>query len=175
MRDKSPFELLGLEVAFAIDKSKLEENYARLRQDLHPDRFVNASPAERRIAEGYSADINEAYAALSDPLRRASCMLSMSGKDPFREEDNAQLPMDFLERQMELREKLDEIETNGDADAALRMEKELDSEIAEGFGRIASILDDKGGDLDIAVEEARKLKYLINCHAQTKKAASRKS
>lgn len=170
MRERSPFEILGLPERFSIDEEELGRRYASLRESLHPDRHVGASPAERRAAEGLSADVNEAYGTLSDPLRRLACLLSLRGSDPFAEGDRAGMPVDFLERQMELRERLEEIEGSGDASGAAGMVAELDGEIEEEFERAGSIVDGKEGGVDGAVDAARRLRYLINCREQARRA-----
>ena len=170
-RDESPFEMFGLQRKYSLDESELKGRYDRLRERLHPDRHVNSSPTERRMAESMTADINEAYGVLHDPLRRAACLLALHGKDPFREGDGNQMPVDFLERQMELRERLDEIMDANDHSAAAGMAAELDDEIGDTFASVGATLDTEGSDLDEAVLGARKLRYLLNCRAQAQQAA----
>lgn len=171
MRERSPFEILGLPERFAVDAEELGRRYASLRESLHPDRHVGASPAERRAAEGLSADVNEAYGTLSDPLRRLACLLSLRGCDPFAEGERAGMPVDFLERQMELRERLEEIEGSGDASGAAEMAAELDGEIEGEFAAAGKIVDGKGDGVDGAVDAARRLRYLINCREQARRAS----
>lgn len=171
MRDRSPFDIFGIQERFFLDEEDLRGRYDRLRESLHPDRHVNASATERRVAEGLSADINEAYAVLSDPLRRAACILALRGKDPFEEGDNSPMPVDFLERQLELREQLEGIAEAKDHGAAKAMADGLDAEIEKSFKDIGSIIDAENSDLDGAVAGARKLRYLINCRTQARQAA----
>ncbi len=56
------------------------------------------------IALQSSARVNEAYRALKDPVARAQYLLSLHGVDAF-DETNTALPFDFLERQLERRER----------------------------------------------------------------------
>ena len=54
--------------------------------------------------------LNEAYKTLKDPVRRAFYLLKLHGVDLDREDAGAQkdMPLEFLEEVMELREALDE-------------------------------------------------------------------
>ena len=47
--------------------------------------------------------MNEAYRALKDPVQRAQYLLALHGIDAVGETDT-QLPLEFLERQLERRE-----------------------------------------------------------------------
>ena len=133
--------MLGIEERFAIDERVLEANFKTLRERMHPDRHVRGTAAERRVAESFIADLNEAYATLKDPLRRAGCLLAMRGKDPFAEGGGAPMPVDFLERQIELRERLEEIEGSGDEQAAAAVADELDGEISDEMATLRRCID----------------------------------
>jgi len=100
---RNHFELFGLPARFRIDADALETAYRALQSDVHPDRHASGSEAERRLALQSSARVNEAYAALKDPVERARYLLTLSGVDALDETDT-QLPMEFLERQLERRE-----------------------------------------------------------------------
>ena len=100
---RNHFELFGLPARFRIDADALERAYRALQGDVHPDRHANGGDAERRLALQSSARVNEAYAALKDPVERARYLLSLEGIDALAETDT-QLPVEFLERQLERRE-----------------------------------------------------------------------
>ena len=100
---RNHFELFGIPARFRIDADALETAYRALQSDVHPDRYASGSEAERRLALQSSARVNEAYAALKDPVERARYLLTLSGVDALDETDT-QLPMEFLERQLERRE-----------------------------------------------------------------------
>jgi len=72
-----PFALMGVDLVYDIDPEVLEDNYFRLQQTLHPDRFVNKPGEERKMAEVTSAAVNKAFAILKDPLGRAKALLDL--------------------------------------------------------------------------------------------------
>ena len=105
MSQKNYFELLNQPRCYAVDFVSLEETKNKLLARLHPDRFVNASTLEKRIAQQMTVQINEAVATLSDDLKRAQYLCRLNGLDV-----NARKPMpsDFLLRQMQWHEALEQ-------------------------------------------------------------------
>jgi molecular chaperone HscB len=85
---------------------------------MHPDRYAGASAYEQRLAVQYSSRINEAYATLRKPLTRALYLLDIAG---MSSSDISTVPLDggFLIAQMELREKLENMEDLVDPETAL--------------------------------------------------------
>jgi molecular chaperone HscB len=77
---------------------------------LHPDRFAQAEARERRLSLEQTTTLNEAFKTLKDPTRRALYLLKLHGVDLDREDAGAQkdMPIEFLEEVMDLREELDE-------------------------------------------------------------------
>jgi molecular chaperone HscB len=105
---KNYFKLFNLSADFTVDQAQLGASYRQLQQELHPDRYANASAQQQRIAVQYSALVNEAYATLRNPLLRALYLLEQAG---LSGEDVAGQQVDggFLITQMELREKLESL------------------------------------------------------------------
>ena len=101
------FALFGLPPRYRFDAARLDAAYRALQTQVHPDRFAAAGEGERRLALQSSARVNEAYRALKDPVGRAQYLLSLHGVDATSETDTA-LPIDFLERQLERREAVDD-------------------------------------------------------------------
>lgn len=100
---KNHFALFGLPVTFALDLTALERAYREVQREVHPDRFVHASDAEKRIAAQWATNANGAYKTLKSPLARGRYMLSLCGIDT-EEESNTAMPVAFLMQQMEWRE-----------------------------------------------------------------------
>ena len=75
------FATFDLTPAFKIDAGSLSSRYRDLQAAVHPDRFVNATDADKRVAMERAVRINEAFATLKDPVRRAMHMLSLQGID----------------------------------------------------------------------------------------------
>jgi len=102
----SHFEVFGLEPSYAVDRIALEQAYQDLQALIHPDRYAQASDAERRASMQMTTRVNEAYRALKDPVQRGKHLLELHGVD-VAFETNTQMPTDFLLQQLEMREELD--------------------------------------------------------------------
>lgn len=112
---------------FEVDLQDLESRWKERAAAVHPDRFANASEAEKRVAMQWSASINEAYRVLRDPLKRAQYLCELAGH-PTENQPNVAMDMAFLMQQMQWREALEDIRGNRDsaALATLATEIELD-------------------------------------------------
>ena len=132
------FATFNLPVTFALDTTLLSSRYRALQAAVHPDRFVNATDADKRIAMSRTVDINESYTTLNDPVRRAMHLLALVGFDGMNEKDTS-MPHDFLVEQIDWREAL--------ADARL---KEDDDRLDEMSVELASILRSLGDSFDVA-------------------------
>lgn len=97
-----PFATLGLPREYALDSAELERRYRELQRALHPDRFVNASPSERRISLSKAVEVNEAYRVLKDDVRRGESLLALLGHSSAERSADPELLMEV----MELREAL---------------------------------------------------------------------
>jgi molecular chaperone HscB len=100
---KNHFELFNLPPSYALDTPTLERAYREVQREVHPDRFVNASDAEKRLAAQWATQANEAYRTLKSPLNRGRYLLRINGIDT-EEERNTAMPLEFLMQQMEWRE-----------------------------------------------------------------------
>lgn len=101
------FALLGLPRRFALDRATLDERWKQLQRQTHPDRFATQGAAAQRVAMQWSVRVNEAYARLKDPIKRAAYWCELHGV-PVRADSNTAMPPDFLMQQMQWREALDE-------------------------------------------------------------------
>ena len=99
------FEVFGLPQDFHLNIRDLTERYRELQKAVHPDRFATASDRDRRMAVQQAANINEAFAVLKSPLKRARYLLILAGVDFDDEKETTQDP-EFLMEQMELRESI---------------------------------------------------------------------
>ncbi len=152
------FSLFGLPATFAIDASKLDRAYREVQAKVHPDRFANASDAERRVAMQWATQANEAHRTLRDPLRRARYLVELDGGDPANETDTRFAP-DFLMRQLEWREALQDARANRDEAGIARIAAELDDERA-GYERDALRLLDTQRDVVAAAELVRRWMFV---------------
>ena len=101
------FELFELAPGYALDTAALESAYREIQARVHPDRFAHAGDAERRASMQWTTRINEAYRTLKSPVRRAKYLLELNGVD-VAFETNTSMPPEFLMKQMELREALEQ-------------------------------------------------------------------
>lgn len=135
-----PFETLGIERRFKIDRAAVEQRHRDLSRALHPDKFAQASPAERRLAVEKSAAVNDAFRRVKNPQTRAAALLALAGK-PL--EENARAEPALLMEVMELREALEEVrglkpearegKVQGLKDTVLAAVKREEDEIAKAF------------------------------------------
>lgn len=107
---KDYFALFGLAPRFELDAEVLREVYRTLQAQAHPDRHVQASDQQRRLAVQWATFINEAYNTLRDPVSRARYMLQLRGAAGHDEAQTVKDPV-FLMEQMELRERLQDTPT----------------------------------------------------------------
>lgn len=151
----NPFELFGLEKKFSIDLDALTAAHERAILKVHPDRFAGRPAAERRVAEQWSARINEAYAVLSDDVKRASLLCEMAGH-PVDAETDTRMPMDFLLEQMAWREAL-ESASSEEAKALVRAKAE--GRYSETCTQLEKAIDEKA-DWKAAYDLTRRLMFI---------------
>ncbi len=111
-----PFKTLGLPPRFDLDQADLHARFIQASSTHHPDRHTD--PVAQAEAAERSAEINQAYAVLSDPERRADALLTLLG-GPAKDQDKS-LPPDLLMDMMEVRENLEEAVA---ANNAMELEK----------------------------------------------------
>ena len=134
------FELFQLPQRFALDQSRLDAAYREVQSKVHPDKFVQASDAEKRVAMQWATRANEAYQTLKRPLKRATYMCELHGVD-LETESNTSMPTAFLMQQMEWREAFDDARQAGDLTALSRLENELTLALKTSLAEVASVLD----------------------------------
>ena len=121
---KNHFELFQMPVMFEIDSQQLDAAYREIQGRVHPDKFVTATDAEKRVAMQWATRANEAYQTLKNPLKRAMYLCEMNGVD-LATELNTNMPTVFLMQQIEWREALDEARDTKNQSALEQLENEL--------------------------------------------------
>jgi molecular chaperone HscB len=155
---KDYFSNLGLPCRYQIDMAVLADTHRQLQQVHHPDRFAADTDAAQRRAVQTASYLNQAYAVLRSPLRRAIYLLELHGMEPLAP-TNTSMPMDFLLQQMQLRERMEALPDIADVEAGLEqmaeellaMHKQLQTEFAAAY-------DD--GQLQSAEVAVRKLQFI---------------
>jgi molecular chaperone HscB len=137
------FEFFGLPEKLRLDAADLEQRFHQLSWKLHPDNFVRASDYERELSLERSAELNDAFRTLRDPIRRVEYLLRRAGlrKDG---QSKQQAPPELLEEVFELNESLDELRAvraasagHGEHLAALR--RQLESAEANFEKKLAEV------------------------------------
>jgi len=137
-----PFATLGIARAFDVDLAAVEKVHRELSRALHPDRYVGASPSERRASLAKAVEVNEAWRVVRDPIRRADALLALSGVEVGEGRDAAKAAPAFLMDMLEQREALSEARQSKDLDAVRRLAaaiqarvRDVERELTAGFAR----------------------------------------
>ena len=127
MNQPDHFELFGLDRGFEVDPQNLEKLWKARAAAVHPDRFAGASDAEKRVAMQWSAQINEAYRVLRDPLGRAQYLIELAGLNVDPSSGGA-MDVAFLGQQMQWREDLEDVRASGDARALSELKTAIEAD-----------------------------------------------
>lgn len=149
------FELFGVPPRFVQDRAQLDDRWKDLQKQAHPDRFASEGAAPQRLAMQWSVRINEAYQRLKDPLKRASYLCELRGA-PIRAHDNTAMPPDFLMRQMEWREALDEAGDSAALEVLLADTAQVRSQALADIERLLDVQ----GDPQAAAQQVRRLMFV---------------
>jgi molecular chaperone HscB len=151
------FELFQLPQQFALDMDALAAAYREVQGQVHPDRFVNASDAEKRVAMQWATRANEAYQTLKNPQKRAQYLCEQHGVD-VQSESNTAMPMAFLMQQMEWRDALGDARAGKDMAGLEVLERQLQTERAARLLEVKALLD--AHEFDAAAQGVRALMFL---------------
>ncbi len=149
-----PFATLGLPRRFSLDLKAAEARHLELSRALHPDKHVTATPAERRAALSRAVEVNEAWRALRDPIKRAEALLKLTGLEGEVGETREPKPSGaFLMEVLEARERLDEAKASRDAAAVAAVTAEAKAQAEEAERALAAaidpVLDRAAGSADV--------------------------
>lgn len=149
------FELFDVPALFKQDRVALDARWKDLQREAHPDKFAAQGAAAQRVAMQWSVRINEAYARLKDPLKRAIYLCELNGA-PINAHTNTTMPPAFMMMQIEWREALEEATT------AAEIEKISDEAAQYERGQLSKIeqLIDVTHDYAAAANEVRALMFV---------------
>lgn len=85
------FALFQIYSSFRVDLKDLEERYFKLQRVLHPDRSAGKSERDLVLSAKKSADLNEAYETLKDPLLRGKYLLGETERSAETHQDSGLL------------------------------------------------------------------------------------
>lgn len=156
------FQLFNLPAQFDLDLTELGSRYLKLQKQFHPDQHSSGSERDKLLAVQQTANINDAYHSLKQPLLRAEHLLALRGLKISNEQRSFTDPM-FLMQQMELREQLSEVAQSDDPDAMIdSIERQLQQQKKQLLKQLASALDAQTAEQDqLAADLIRKLKFFF--------------
>ena len=153
--DSDDFALFGLPRRFALDAAELGARRRTLLAEVHPDRFATAGASAQRVAMQWAVRVNEAYARLNDPLKRAAYLCELHGAT-IGAEDNTAMPPEFLMEQMAWREALDDASTRPAIEAIAR---NLNARRRQAYAELTRSLDETP-DYAAAARQVRALMFV---------------
>lgn len=163
------FALLGLPVQFEIDTDTLQSNYRKIQSEVHPDKFVTASPAERLQSMQSATLANEAFQTLKHPTSRARYLLQLQGIETL-EDSNTAMPADFLMMQMEWREAIEDAQLAKDITALEHLLSTMKNEAKAMQTVLADVI---VNDPNTAAQIVRKLSFIDKVSADVQHIISR--
>jgi len=133
-----PFETLGLPRRYDLADTDLHAKFIQLSSAAHPDRYTD--PVQQADAAEHAAEINQAYAALKDPEKRADVLLTLQG-GPAKDQDKS-LPPDLLMDMIEIREQLEEAIEKNDQPELDKLRAWADAQRDEHLQKVAGLFGD---------------------------------
>lgn len=161
------FELFNLPAQSDVDAGALATAYRNIQRLVHPDRFVNASEAEKRAAVQYASLANDAYQTLKDPLKRAIHLCALNGVQVGAENRTQMDPM-FLMEQMEWRERLEDAQQSKNVADLQALADEQSVLRASQTAAVKGCLDTRR--FDDAATEINKLMFLEKFGGEVRRA-----
>jgi molecular chaperone HscB len=140
-----PFATLGIDPRFNIDLPAVEQRHRDLSRALHPDKFSGAPAAERRLALNRAIEVNEAWRAVRDPIRRAEALMRRAGV-PVGEVEEPKPSPDLLMEMMESREALAEATQKKDLAGVKRLGEAMQARMDATMSALGQGFDEAGGD-----------------------------
>lgn len=149
-----PFQTLGIDPRFDIDLKAVEARHRELSRALHPDRYAQAPAAERRMALSRAIEVNEAWRAVRDPIKRAEALFQRLGV-PSGETAEPNPSTELLMEMMEAREELSDAARAKNMEVVHNLALKMRFRETEVTKALAAGLEQAGS----SVEAARKLTH----------------
>lgn len=155
------FELFEIPQRFDVDVAELANRYRELQKAVHPDKFANAGEQQKLLAISKTAQVNDGYQTLKDPIRRAEHMLLLRGVD-IDNESTTMKDSGFLMQQLEWREALAELRDSDNIDADIAaLEAEFTQYRQQLLDNLSKqLVDTQASSAMLAADQVRKLKFM---------------
>ena len=155
-----PYAVLGLDRAFHIEPSAIDDAWRAVSRKVHPDRWAGKPAVFRRMSLQWTALINEAKRILHDPLSRARYLAT--GDPKPKERGGPQPDGAFLEQMFEL-----QMMKNIDPEVARETVSDMWDTHRAALDRIFLEWETNHGSLDEVEMILAKLQYLNTARNQT--------
>jgi molecular chaperone HscB len=137
------FAVLGVARRYDADLVAMEAAYKDLSRKLHPDRFARADPRARRASLQRTVQLNEAWRALKDPLKRAEYVLELGGVKIATDDGGARsggvaASPALLMEMLELREELGDARAANDDAKVRAMGEAMRARVARAEAAVAA-------------------------------------
>ena len=140
-----PFAILGVSPAFELDLKSIEKTHRELSRALHPDKYTNAGSSERLLALGRAVEVNEAWRAVKDPIRRAEALFALA-KVATGEVSEPKPSGTFLMDMLEQREALADAKGAKDRAAIEKLTSDIKARAKVAEAQMAAGLSAASGD-----------------------------
>lgn len=135
----SHFERLGIARRYHLDEAELERRYHERSKRYHPDRHALADGPTRVKNALATAELNQAYRTLRDPVSRAEYLLRLHGIDVAEEKSGGRpVAPAFLMEIMELREAFAEARAANDEAAVQALGSDVRGRRDEAMARVGA-------------------------------------
>jgi len=133
------FELFGMpDMQYDLDLDKLEKQYKMLQWQLHPDKAVGRTEAEREFSAQQATMVNMAYSVLRSPLARANYMLAQRGVSAGENSENTITDPELLMQVLEAREEVEATEDPAVLRRLLQQNRQQQARLVEELGEAFS-------------------------------------
>lgn len=159
---QDPFDLLGIDPTFALDRQDLEDRFLAASARCHPDRFTD--PLDQADAADRMSQLTEAHRVLRDDEQRARALLAIrQGGSTGSGGDDQALPPDLLMEMMEVREALDDAVSLDDQDAIEKHRVWAHEKQADYLTSIAKLFEEAPSDTNAAAIQLQLngLRYIV--------------
>ncbi|MBN1492117.1 MAG: Fe-S protein assembly co-chaperone HscB [Phycisphaerae bacterium] len=158
------FKLFGLPRRYALDLDDLHQRFLSISRNIHPD-FFGAQAAEMQaLSLRLSAQVNEAYATLKDPVLRAEYLLeSTGGKSSAKDKS---VPGELLAEVMLMREAIEDARAAADSETLAARRAEIEARQAATLEKVAALcgrLDEQSENVQTELRQhLNAMRYLGN-------------
>lgn len=158
------FALLGLTPRYDLDPAELRQRYLQVSRGVHPD--YHGTGTQSATSLQVSAQLNEAYRVLSDPVLRAEYLLELTGGPPATADKTVE--REVLCVAFALREEIAEAKAANHSAALEACRTRVQRMYDETLARIGQLARQLPGDADLR----QRLRAALNSIKYTRKLQS---